>query len=143
VYERRCERINRHGAQAQVVYEASKEMQVGDSETVRAAVTLDQSAPPESVLPRTDAAGEPGLAVSCRLQARLSASEYEFDINDTEWIDRSVYGTDTARWVWDVTPKLGGDHTLTLLVRPIVKAGRSDVALAARRISATTRHGST
>ena len=119
-YGRRCEEINQRGAEAQVVYEASKEMKLGDSSEVSAAVTLDQSAPPEKVLPRTDAVGEPGLVVSCRLQARLTASKYEFDIDDSGWIDRSVYAMDTARWVWIVTPKLGGDHTLTLFVRPIV-----------------------
>jgi hypothetical protein len=119
-YKRRCEQINRLGAEAQVVYEASKEMKLGDSSDVRAAVSLNRSAPPEQVLPRTDAVGAPGLVVSCRLQARLSASEYDFDIDDSGWIDRSVYATDTVRWVWTVTPKLGGDHTLTLYVRPIV-----------------------
>jgi hypothetical protein len=120
-YERRCERINSQGAKAQVVYEASKEMKVGDSETVRAAVTLDQSAPPEEVLPRTDAVGAPGVVVSCLIQARLSASKYEFENDNSVWIDRSVYETDAAQWVWSVTPKLGGDHTLTLFVRPIVR----------------------
>jgi len=133
-YERRCKRINRQGAQAQVVYEENKEMKVGDSDTVRAAVTLDQSSPPEKVLPRTDAASGPGLVVSCRLQARLTASQYEFEVNDSDWIERSVFETDTARWVWHVTPKLGGDHTLTLFVRPIVRqreeGGASDVSLA-------------
>lgn len=96
-------------------------MKVGDSDTIRAAVTLDQSAPSEMVLPGTDAAREGGLVVSCRLQARLSASRYEFEIDDRQWLERSVYETDTARWVWNVRPKLGGDHTLTLFVRPIVR----------------------
>jgi hypothetical protein len=76
-----------------------------------------------------------GLVVSCRLQARLTASPYEFDINDSDWIDRSVYATDTARWVRSVTPKLGGDRTLTLFVRPIVsqqeEGGFSETARAA------------
>lgn len=133
-YERRCKRINRRGALAQVVYEANKEMKVGDSDIVRAAVTLDYAAPPEKVLPRTDAARGPGLVVSCRLQARLTASKHEFELNDGDWIERSVFQTDTARWVWDVTPKLGGDHSLTLFVRPIVRqrkeGGASDVPIA-------------
>jgi hypothetical protein len=119
-YQRRCEQINQRGAEAQVVYEASKEMKLGDSSDVKAAVSLNQSAPPQQVLPRTHAVGEPGLIVSCRLQARLSASKYDFDIDESGWLDRSVYATDTVRWVWSVTPKLGGDHTLTLYVRPIV-----------------------
>jgi hypothetical protein len=132
-YERRCERINRRGALAQVVYEESKEMKVGDSDVVRAAVTLDQAAPPDEVLPRTDAAGEPGVVVSCRMQARLVGSEYEFEVNDSAWIERSLL-TDEARWDWIVTPKLGGDQTLTLQMRPIVmqrpEGGGSDLALA-------------
>jgi hypothetical protein len=33
---------------------------------------------------------------------------------------------DTARWSWYVTPKVGGTHTLTLKVRPIVKEQRED-----------------
>lgn len=134
-YQRRCERINQRGALAVIVYEARKEMDLGVSETVRAAVTLDQTAPPETVLPGTTAAGESGVVVSCSLQARLSASRYEFDVEENNWVSRSLYTTDTARWVWRVTPKLGGTRTLSLFVRPIVvlrgNTGNPDAALAA------------
>ena len=70
--------------------------------------------------------------MSCRMQARLSGSKYEFEIDVEGWINRSVYETDTARWVWSVTPKLGGDHNLTLDVRPIVETRPSNAAAVTR-----------
>ena len=41
-------------------------------------------------------------------------------IAPTGWVERSVLTTETARWSWYVTPKLGGSHTLVLALRPIV-----------------------
>ena len=98
----------------------------GDSEVVRAAVTLNQSTPPNRVLHRTGAAEEPGLVVSCRVQAELTASKYQFELDETGWVQRSLYTADTARWSRYVTPKVGGTHTLTLKLRPIVKVQRED-----------------
>lgn len=81
-FEHRCRAISAKGARAEVVYEAGKKMTVGTSAVVRAAVTLNEGAPPKTVLPRTDAAGAPGVVVACRIRARLSSSKYEFDIDD-------------------------------------------------------------
>jgi hypothetical protein len=120
-YERECNQISKHYAKARIIYEGNTSMDLGDSTDVHAAVTLNTSLPPKEVLPRTNAvSGEPGLVVTCRLQARLSAPADEFNVDNRDWVENSFLGTDTVRWVWSVTPKLGGDHTLTVYVRPFV-----------------------
>lgn len=118
-YRSRCERMNRGGAQARIDYEKRRDMTRGDTEVVKAAVTLNQTVPPRKVLDRVGAEGVPGIVVSCSLQARITASRYEFDIEQNGWVPRSLLATDTARWAWDVTPKVGGQHTIVLSVRPI------------------------
>jgi hypothetical protein len=120
-YKRRCEQLDLKGARARVLYEAKTDMRRGDSETVTAAVTLNQSAPPEKVLHRPRATEELGVVVSCQIEARLSSSPYQFDVNPTGWVTRSLLTTDTARWTWYATPKIGGTHTLVLSLRPIVR----------------------
>jgi hypothetical protein len=121
-YRRRCRDLDLHGAKARVLYEAREEMTRGDSGTVVAAVTLDSSIPRKKVLHRSDdlTAEEPGLVVSCRVEARLEASRYQFDVNETGWVARSLLSTNVARWSWYVTPKLGGTHTIVLDLRPIL-----------------------
>ena len=105
-----------------MLYEARKKMTRGDADTVTAAVTLNQSVPRDKVLHRRDdvTAEEPGLVVSCHIEARLNASHYQFEVSDKGWVARSLLTTDTAHWSWYVTPKIGGSHTLVLDVRPIV-----------------------
>jgi hypothetical protein len=120
-YKRRCEQLDLKGARARVLYEAKTNMTRGDSETVTAAVTLNQSAPPEKVLHRPGATEELGVVVSCQIEARLSSSPYQFEVNPTGWVKRSLLTTDTARWTWYATPKIGGTHTLVLSLRPIVR----------------------
>jgi hypothetical protein len=100
----------------------------GDTHTVRAAVTLERSIPPDELLHREDATAEPGIVVSCLLQAELTASKYEFEIDPTGWKERSLQTTDTARWSWYVTPKIGGENSLVLKVRPIVRLRPEDDA---------------
>jgi hypothetical protein len=102
------------------VYEAKTDMTRGDSAIVTAAVTLDQSVPPRRILHRPFAVGEPGFVVTCRIEARLTSSPYQFEVSPTDWVKRSLLTTDTARWSWYVTPKIGGNHTLVLSARPIV-----------------------
>ena len=111
-----------------MLYEARKKMTRGDTDTVTAAVTLDQSVPRVKVLHRRDdvTAEEPGLVVSCRIQARLHASHYQFEVGDESWVARSLLTTDTARWSWYVTPKIGGTHTLVLDVRPILTLNNTE-----------------
>jgi hypothetical protein len=124
-YKRRCERINASGARARIDYERATTMKVGDASTIRAGVTLDERVPPERLLRRTDVASASGLVVSCTLQARLAGPEDEFEIDETGWISRALVASDQATWVWSVRPKLGGDHTLTVFLRPIVRRRES------------------
>jgi hypothetical protein len=85
-------------------------------------VTLDQSTPSEQILHRPSAAEEAGVVVSCRIQAKLRTAPHEFEVDPSGWVERSLLTSDTARWSWYVKPKVGGTHTITLFVRPIVKA---------------------
>jgi hypothetical protein len=121
-YRQRCRDLDLRGAKARVLYEARKEMTRGDSASITAAVTLDKSIPRQEVLHRRDdlTAEEPGLVVSCRIDARLRASHYQFEVSGRGWVARSLLTTNTARWSWYVTPKLGGTHTILLDLRPIL-----------------------
>jgi hypothetical protein len=107
------------GAIARIIYHPEQSMTRGDSATVRAAVTLSGSLPPERAIGGKGAVGVPGLVVSCRLDARLTASTWDFSIDNQAWEERSFLTTDTAQWSWYVGPKIGGTHTLTLYVQPI------------------------
>lgn len=128
-YQRRCASLDSTLADARVVFEADKTMTRGESSALAAAVTLDQRTPADEVLHRTGAAEESGFLVSCRVQARLRASAYDFDVSESGWVDRSLVTTDTARWSWYVTPKVGGDRTLVVQVRPILQMQDQDTAL--------------
>jgi hypothetical protein len=121
-YRRRCRDLDQHGAKARVMYEKRTAMTRGDSSTLVAAVSLDPAVLRRQVLHRSDdlTAEEPGLVVSCRIQARLSASGDQFEVNNTGWVERSLLSTNVARWSWYVTPKLGGTHTIVLDLRPIL-----------------------
>jgi hypothetical protein len=115
---------------ARVIYEAEKTMTRGDPAAVAAAITLDVATPPDQVLRRPDAEGESGFLVSCHVQARLRVSQYEFEVEENSWIDRSLLTSDTVRWSWFVTPKVGGTQTLILQVRPVVVITDPDASTA-------------
>ncbi|MBO0879708.1 MAG: hypothetical protein J2P17_04925, partial [Mycobacterium sp.] len=121
-----------------MVYEAKKNMTRGESAPVTAAVTLDQKTPAVQILHRSATADEENFLVSCTVQARLTASTYEFEIDPADGVDRSFLITDTAQWSWFVTPKTGGNHTLVLQLHPIVEIR----AEAANRESATAESDS-
>lgn len=123
-YQQRCEDLNNHMAAARVVYQAKQDMTRGKSAVVTAAVTVDATVPAAKVLRRATAVAEEAFIVSCRLQARVRASAYDFSIDQKGWTSRSLLTTDTARWQWYVTPKTGGTHTLILELRPVVRVRR-------------------
>jgi hypothetical protein len=104
-----------------LVYEQRATMTRDVGTPVRAAVTLDETAPAREVLSGGRNPGSVAIAVSCDVEARLAADPAEFTISDTGWRSQSLATADTARWVWFVTPHRGGRHTLALDVRPIVR----------------------
>jgi len=125
-YSHRCSQINLNGAKARVVYKPSQEMTRGDTATVTAAVTLDRNMSPSRVLESVGAVAAPAIVVSCAIEAQLSASLYDFNLSEHEWVPRSFLTSDTARWTWYVGPKIGGTQTLVLDVRPIVRLHHVD-----------------
>ncbi|HTZ86597.1 MAG TPA: hypothetical protein VMB05_08000 [Solirubrobacteraceae bacterium] len=125
-YQRRCARITEHGAYARVLYPKKISMTRGNTETVKAALTLNRSLPPERILQSTSATAAPAIVVSCVVDARLRSSTYTFAIDDRTWQEKSFLETDTAHWEWYVGPKIGGDQKLSLDVRPIVSVRRSN-----------------
>jgi hypothetical protein len=127
------------------LYEAREEMTRGDSGTVTAAVTLDQSVPREKVLHRRDdlTAEEPGLIVSCRIEARLNPSHYQFDVSEKGWVARSLLTSNTARWTWYATPKIGGTHTILLEVRPILTLRDTETANVSAETSSVQQYETT
>lgn len=130
-FERRCGLITARGAFARFVYSPSETMTRGDATAVTAGLTLNGSLPARQVIGGPGAVGVPGVVVSCRVQAKLTASTWDFNLDNQGWEERSFLATDTARWSWDVGPKIGGTHTLTLYVRPLtyitpVQGNRTD-----------------
>jgi len=109
-------------------------MKRGDTQTVTAAVTLSRRVAPERVLNSVSAAASPAIVVSCIIDARLRASRYAFTVDNQTWQQRSFLTMNTARWTWYVGPKIGGNQTLLLDMRPIVKvryaSGRDSFASA-------------
>jgi hypothetical protein len=117
-YERRCEEITKEGADAKVEYPSRKKMTRGNTELVTAVVKLTNELPSEAVPGKPGS--ERGLVVSCSAEARLRGSKYAFSIDDTNWQRRSFVTWNTVSWTWEVGPKIGGEQTLVLDVRPIV-----------------------
>lgn len=126
-YRRRCEQISVKGAQARVIFEPRRSMTRGDTDTVVAAVTLNQTTPPDQILDRAGATEKGGVLVSCQVQARLMHSPHEFEVEPEDWVGRTnlVHG-DTSEWSWYVTPKVGGTNVLVLEVRPFVTTRSQD-----------------
>lgn len=54
----------------------------------------NQSAPRDQVLRRIGAAEEAGIVVSCRLQAQMNASHYQFEVKEKGWVERSLLTTE-------------------------------------------------
>ena len=120
-YKKRCEKIDTSGAWAHVVYKPNVRMTRGDSTMVTAAVTVDYTLPPAEVLPGPGSVSSPRKTlVSCIVEAQLSGSSWDFNIDNTRWVQGSFYTADTVSWSWYVGPKLGGTHILTLRVKPFV-----------------------
>lgn len=118
-YIKKCQRLNRDIEEANVVYNATEYMRRGDDHTVEAALTLRAEVPPEEILESKEAVGV-RVRVTCEVEAKLRASEQEFDIQESGWQSRSLLTSPTARWTWSVTPKQGGNHELLLEVRPVI-----------------------
>ena len=116
---RRCQRMGRDGAKARVITPTRELMEVGRSNVLTAAVTLDQAVTPEKVLRRKDAVDQPGIVVSCRVRARLEGDAAEFEINNTGWIERSLVNSDQVTWSWRVTPQVGGERKLLVEIKPV------------------------
>jgi hypothetical protein len=118
----RCAEIAERGAHGRVVWPSHSQMTRGNTTPVAAAVTLARHRPGDVVL----RGASPGMVkrvwvVSCLFQARLSYSDYEFDVEPAGWQARSTFTSNTAHWTWFVKPKLGGDHTLVIELRPVLE----------------------
>jgi hypothetical protein len=96
----------------------------GNTSTVTAALTINRSVRAPEVLRSEGAVAAPAIVVSCLVDAQLTASPYDFNLNDQRWIERSFLTADTAKWSWFVGPKIGGTQPLVLKLRPIVEMRR-------------------
>ena len=114
----------------------------GEAELVTAAVTLNHTIPRDQILRRKGVTESQGLLVSCRLQARRSPQRISSVL--TSPVGGAIGAdTETPRWSWYVTPKLGGSHTLVLALRPIVvtaNVSASGVESARRAESSDVQH---
>jgi hypothetical protein len=95
-------------------------MHYGNSQPITATVALvNTKIPPPKALDTQGKIAGP-LLVSCVIEAELRAAKAEFDIEPQSWQLRSLHTSDTARWTWFVTPKLGGRQELELAFRPVI-----------------------
>ena len=110
-------------AESQLAYEPERQMVVGSSYNIQAALSLDALPPdvtfetPTTVVVLPDA--------RCTVEARLSGSD--FDITPDESQPQSFLGTRVLVWEWQVSPKHPGDDLeLTLrLQATVVENGRT------------------
>ena len=64
---------------------------------VTAAVTVDYTLPPAEVLPGPGSVSSPRKTlVSCIVEAQLSGSSWDFNIDNTRWVQGSFYTADTV-----------------------------------------------
>jgi hypothetical protein len=97
------------------------QMKRGISSPVTGVVTLDTELPPDKLLPGTEPTSEPILVV-CEIEGYLEGNPNEFEIQPADWEPRSLIGRQNAKWIWIVTPKIGGTLSLVMKLRPVVRA---------------------
>lgn len=124
-YTHDCLEMTKRGAWAKVHWTRSKDMTRGDADPITAGVTLLNRVPRQAELKEVGAPDTPVLVVSCRLRARIDGSSSDFDLAPKGWIERSLYGANDAEWSWSVKPKIGGTHTVTVWIHPLVTAHTS------------------
>lgn len=110
-------------AESKLVYEPERQMTVGDTYEVRAALSLDD-VPPDVTF------GSPTTIVEvpdarCTIEAVLTGPD--FDVSPDEPVAQSFVGTRVLVWEWEVSPtRPGQDRELTVrLQASVVEGGRS------------------
>jgi hypothetical protein len=110
-------------AESKLVYEPERQMTVGDTYEVRAALSLDD-------LPPDVTFGSPTTVVEvpdarCTIEAVLTGPD--FDVSPDEPVAQSFVGTRVLVWEWEVSPtRPGQDRELTVrLQASVVEGGRS------------------
>lgn len=110
-------------AESRLVYEPERQMTVGDTYDVRAALSLDD-------LPPDVTFGSPTTIVvvpdaRCTVEAVLTGPD--FDISPDEPVAQSFVGTRVLVWEWEVSPtRPGNDRELTVRLQAnVVENGRT------------------
>jgi hypothetical protein len=110
-------------AESKLVYEPERQMTLGDTYEVRAALSLDD-------LPPDVTFGSPTTVVEvpdarCTIEAVLTGPD--FDVSPDEPVAQSFVGTRVLVWEWEVSPtRPGQDRELTVrLQASVVEGGRS------------------
>jgi hypothetical protein len=137
-YVKKCRQLDRELRLGRVVYSNELHMVRGNSAMVRAAVALDETGPSARLLPGSGPSASVPILVSCHVEAQLAGDPNVFTIGDTKWQSRSLLTSSTAEWYWFVTPKRGGDQTLALNVRPVVRVVETNGRREASNIVAST-----
>jgi hypothetical protein len=103
-------------ATGRLAYNPPSEMVLG--ETVRVAARIDKDAAGTtditSTMPGTSQPTVEPIKVGTFMKARLSGDG--FDIRPLSNEEQLVAGDTFTEWSWDVTPRVGGEHKLSLLV---------------------------
>ncbi|MCW2566845.1 MAG: hypothetical protein JWN54_942, partial [Mycobacterium sp.] len=134
-----CRRLDRELRFGRFVYPDGLHMVRGRSTTVRAAVTLGAAKPPAQLLHSSGSTHTVSVLVSCQVEAQLTGDAGVFEISDTGWQSRSLLTSKTAEWIWFVDPRRGGDQTLAVNVRPVVRIEERDGGRQVSSIVASTQ----
>jgi hypothetical protein len=103
-----------------LVYEPEREMVVGDSYDVRAALSLDDLPPDVTFESPTTIVEVPGAR--CTIAAQLTGADFE--ITPDEPVAQSFVGTRVLLWEWDVVPtRVSDDLELDLTIQATVFEG--------------------
>jgi hypothetical protein len=122
---KRCEKLNAQGALADLAFDESHVMTVGESSRVEASLSLETDELSFEVPPGEDGRRKPVL-VTCTVQARLlGASDFDIsavgDASPGGWIEHQLSTLTTISWSWFVTPHRVGTSELELQVQPVVQ----------------------
>ena len=100
---------------AALVFEPNREMEVGVTETVIAAVTRNVEAAPGDVLQDAiDPIAVP-VRLPCRVEASLTGIPGQFAIEPPGFVEATVSEVSEARWSWLVRPLQTGENIPLLL----------------------------
>jgi hypothetical protein len=102
-----------------ILYNPPQEMTVEEKERVEVRITINPTSPLDKGLQGAGAPQVEPIQVANFMKVHLIGDA--FDITPLSSEEQLVLGDEFTEWAWDVVPKRGGDHSLTIRVTARVK----------------------